>query len=260
MMSDSHEYYSVVAPSNQAMLDIFKGEWSSRMPAETGLVTSPGQAGLFDDPRIAWAGQMFQGFEGKSVLELGPLEGGHSYMMQQAGASKVIAVEANNRAFLKCLIVKQILNLTNVQFLFGDFNRYLEQEERLFDIVIASGVLYHMTNPVRALNLMSSASRNLMLWTHYFDQKEIEERGLSSFYAPVESRSYAGLNISLAKKSYLEAVKWEGFCGGAHDYAYWLTRDSLLALLKHYGFKRIEIAFDSPDHPNGPALALCAMK
>src|SRR5687767_8820563 len=123
MMSDSHEYYSVVAPSNQAMLDIFKGEWSSRMPAETGLVTSPGQAGLFEDPRIAWAGQMFQGFEGKSVLELGPLEGGHSYMMQQAGASKVIAVEANNRAFLKCLIVKQILNLTNVQFLFGDFNR-----------------------------------------------------------------------------------------------------------------------------------------
>jgi hypothetical protein len=102
---------------------------------------------------------------------------------------------------------------------------------------------------------MASASPNLMLWTHYFDQKQIEERGLSRFYGPIESRSYEGLNISLARKNYLEAAKWQGFCGGAHDYAYWLTRDSLLALLKHYGFKRIEIAFDSPDHP--ARLASC---
>ena len=68
-------------------------------------------------------------------------------MMQKAGASKVISVEANNREFLKCLIVKQMLDLKNVKFLFGDFNRYLEQQERRFDVVVASGVLYHMTNP-----------------------------------------------------------------------------------------------------------------
>lgn len=258
-MSNSLEYYSAVAPSNQALLDIFKGEWSSQMPDE-GLVTVPGTAGLFQDPRIAWAGQVFQGFEGKTILELGPLEGGHSYMMDRAGASKVTAVEANNRAFLKCLLVKQIFDLKSVDFLFGDFNRYLEQQERRFDIAIASGVLYHMTNPIRALNLMSSASSNLMLWTHYFDQQQIDERGLSRYYAPVETRAYQGLTISLAKRSYLEAVKWEGFCGGANDYAYWLTRESLMALLDLFGFKRIEIAFDSPDHANGPALALCAMK
>ena len=99
-----------------------------------------------------------------------------------------------------------------------------------------------------------------MIWTHYFDKKIMEERGLSHLFGPVESRSYSGLNISLAKKSYLEAVKWEGFCGGSSDHAHWLTRDSLLMLLKHHGFKRIEIAFDAPDHPNGPAVALCAIK
>jgi hypothetical protein len=66
--------------------------------------------------------------------------------------------------------------------------------------------------------------------------------------------------VSLARKNYLEAVKWEGFCGGSQDHAYWLTRDSLFTALDHYGFKTIEVGFDTPDHPNGPALALCATK
>ena len=181
-------------------------------------------------------------------------------MMQRGGASKVVAVEANNRAFLKCLIVKQIFDLSNVEFLFGDFIRYMQEEEKRFDIVVDSGVLYHMTDPAKALHLMASASSNLMLWTHYFDKKLIDERGLSRYFDSEESRSYEGIDISLAKKKYLEAVEWQGFCGGSNDHAYWLTRESLFALLHRYGFKRIEVAFDAPDHPNGPAVALCATK
>lgn len=260
MMSTSLEYYSAAVPSDQAMLDIFRGEWSSRMPSETGLVTSPGFAALFEDPRIEWAKQVFGGFDGKTILELGPLEGGHTYMMQRAGASKITAVEANNRAFLKCLIIQKIFGLENAEFMFGDFNKYLEMEKRHFDIVIASGVLYHMINPVQALESITSSTHNLMLWTHYFDQRMIDERGLSEYFEPVESQSFDGNNVFLAKRKYLEAVKWEGFCGGANDHAYWLTRDSLFTLLEHYGFRRIEIAFESLDHPNGPALALCATK
>ena len=51
-------------------------------------------------------------------------------MMQKGGASKVISVEANNRAFLKCLIVKQIFYLKKVDFLFGDFNKYLQDKDK----------------------------------------------------------------------------------------------------------------------------------
>ena len=31
-----------------------------------------------------------------------------------------------------------------------------------------------------------------------------------------------------------------------------------MGALRHYGFSRIEVAFDQVDHPNGPALALLA--
>ena len=56
----------------------------------------------------------------KTILELGPLEGGHSYMLDRAGAAQVVAIEGNARAYLKCLIVKELLGLPRVQFLCGD--------------------------------------------------------------------------------------------------------------------------------------------
>ena len=71
-----------------------------------------GQVPLFNDDRISWfAEQINSNFEEFSVLELGPLEGGHSYMFEQLGAKEITAIEANSRAFLKCLIIEELLNL-----------------------------------------------------------------------------------------------------------------------------------------------------
>ena len=47
---------------------------------------------------------------GKTVLELGPLEGAHTYQLHQRGAN-IVAVEASKQAYLKCLITKEIVGL-----------------------------------------------------------------------------------------------------------------------------------------------------
>ena len=39
--------YCMEPPGPQQVLDIFRGEWSSAMPAESGLQTQPGRAPLF---------------------------------------------------------------------------------------------------------------------------------------------------------------------------------------------------------------------
>src|SRR5262249_54236068 len=44
--------------------------------------------------------------DGRSVLELGPLEGGHTKQMLDLGARSVLAIESSPEAFLKCLTVK----------------------------------------------------------------------------------------------------------------------------------------------------------
>ncbi len=75
-------------------------------------------------------------------------------MLQKAGARSVVAVEANTRAFLKCLCTKELFGLDRVEFLLGDLVAYLNEERSKFDAVIASGVLYHMTDPVDLLKIL----------------------------------------------------------------------------------------------------------
>jgi hypothetical protein len=70
------DVYTTRPPTSQNMLDIFCDEWSSRLPAESKLITAPGHAALFEDPRIEWAEKLLGGLTGKTCLELGPLEGG----------------------------------------------------------------------------------------------------------------------------------------------------------------------------------------
>jgi len=43
-----------------------------------------------------WAEQSAVDFSGKTILELSPLEAGHTWMMDQKGSKKtIIAIEAN---------------------------------------------------------------------------------------------------------------------------------------------------------------------
>src|SRR6185437_1981184 len=124
------DLYSNEVPCEQTAFDIFSGEWSSAVPGfQTG--TNP----LFNDTRIHWLREQLGSLGGKRILELGPLEGGQSWMMEQAGA-QVTAIEANERAFLKCLIVKNALNM-KAKFLHGDFRPYLASAEESFDLVTA---------------------------------------------------------------------------------------------------------------------------
>ena len=113
------ENYVQVFPSDQNALDIFS-EWSSRLP---GAWKEPkaGTVPLFEHARMVWAAEQLGGFSGQRVIELGPLEAGHTYMMESLEAESILAVEANKRAFLKCLIVKEILRLNRSRFVLGDF-------------------------------------------------------------------------------------------------------------------------------------------
>ncbi len=253
--------YVLTEPSDQNVLDIFKGQWSSRLPDNFGLVTEPGEARLFEHGLVVWAEEIFGNFSDWEILELGPLEGGHSYMFQSRNARKVISIEANTRAFLKCLCIKEILKLDRVEFKLGDFMSFLENYNSKCDMVFASGVLYHMEEPIRLLKLISRATDRLFIWTHYYDQGGISSRkDLRHKFSPVSSLEYDGVSYEYSTQSYKDALNWLGFCGGPKPVSKWLTRDSILKALEQFEFADIQINFDDPDHPNGPAFAICAKK
>jgi hypothetical protein len=254
------DVYYRTAPSAQNAVDVFKGEWTSKFPAPYENLTG-GSSTLFTDPRVAWALEQLAGVSNQSVLELGPLEGGHSYMLDQAGAASVLAIEANSRAYLKCLIAQQILGMKGVSFQLGDFNVYLDTTDKQFDFIHSAGVLYHMADPVRLLQLIAKHTRRTYIWTHYFDEKIVNAtKKLRRRFPSTSTQQIDGQIYTLHKQDYRSSLQQLNFYGGAAPYSNWLTREDILKALKQFGFDQITLGKDQPDHPNGPNFELVAIK
>ncbi len=246
-------------PSAQTAVDAVPDAWASRLPPPFEHVRA-GEAELFEDGRISWGFDRLGGVVDRTVLELGPLEGGHSYMAQQAGARSVTAIEMNSKAFLKCLVVKDLLGLDRCTFQCGDALEYLANETAEFDLCIACGILYHMIEPIRLIDLVSQRSKRILIWTHIYDDAALANRRLSKRLGPAQEMSYDGFAYRSHQHRYRFDTRLSGFCGGSQPFSNWLPRAELLRALDHFGWTSIEIAFDEPNHPNGPSLALTAIK
>lgn len=248
-------------PSLQNALDIFKGEWASTLPSPFSDLEA-GSSELFNDARVSWLAEKIGGVADKSVLELGPLEGGHTYMFEKLGASEIVAIEANTRAFLKCLVVKELLGLRCAQFLCGDFTEFLRQEGSSFQICFASGVLYHMQNPVELIALLARrCSEHLFLWTHYYDASVIlPSPPLATKFNGSKQGEYKGFKHTLYRQEYQSALNFSGFCGGNAPTSCWMTQADIIRCLQYFGFEVVATEFDHRDHPNGPAVGLLAKR
>lgn len=245
------------APDPQNALDIFRGEWATRFPAPLGDAAA-GEADLFDDPRIRWLERALGGLTGLNVMECGPLEGGHTRMLEEAGAGSIVAVESNTRAYLRCLITKELLGLRRARFLLGDFVEYLREAPE-FDLVVACGVLYHLTDPVEAIALSAKAAPRLYVWTHYYDAERIAaRRSVALRFDGQTTAEHAGFRHTLHRQRYQTRRGNPGFFGGASAHSHWLTRQDLLGSLRHFGFDRVTIQFDRPDDAAGPNISLLA--
>ena len=190
------------------------------------------------------------------MVELGPLEASHTYMLERAGAD-VVAVESNSRAYLKCLIVKELVPLVRSRFLYGDYVGYLEATDERFDLLVASGVLYHAPDPLRSLQAMARVADSIGIWTHYFDQSVMDaNEGFARLFDPPHR---AG-ELTLHRRKYLEALESPAFCGGPETTAVWMELPELLAVLGDLGFADIAIGKDDHDHPHGPNVLLHARR
>lgn len=252
--------YCNECPSPQTALDLFRGEWVSKLPPPFSNLQA-GQIGLFEDDRIAEGLNTLGGIAGSEVLELGPLEGGHSYMLQRAGAKSVLAIESNSRAYLKCLIVKELLGLERVHFQCGDFLEYLRHDPPHFDFVLASGVLYHQRNPVELIHRLAEVTDRVLVWTHYYDDAILRASAtLAPKFPRHDAVTYEGYRHTLHRQEYQASLAHPGYCGGSADYSAWLTRDDLLSAFRHFGFTTLRLLREDPHFPNGPCILFTARK
>lgn len=253
------DLYHEGLPSPANAVELFAGDWSTALPERFGVETG-GFINLFDDGRIDWMVEVVGGVAGRRILELGPLEGAHTWSLEaRHGAAEIVAVEANQRAYLRCLVLKEIVRTTRSRFLLGDFNRYMAESGERFDLVVASGVLYHMEDPVRHIELLCSSADEVYVWTHHYDRERVEsDPNLVRKFSGSQEIDHDGFVHTVHRQDYLDALGWGGFCGAGRLAANWLTLDDIYAAFDRYGFSIAETAFEEPDHPHGPALAFVA--
>lgn len=234
--------YAAGVATMQSTLDIFKSHWKSRLPEELGL--SAGMEPMFEDPRVRIFGNenIPGGIAGKSVLELGPFEAYNTYHFEQLGAREVIAIEGNNINLLKCLILKEALGL-KATFLYGDFCASLEAMDRRFDIIWASGVLYHQRDPLRFLELACNHTDTLFIWTHHYSDTVLSNHNKPNFDETKNmEKSHNGFSCMHYYRSYLlpdERLIPLHFGGGSDLHAYWLKHEDIIAFLEKCGMRNI---------------------
>ncbi len=171
-VTEEHTFYSAENPyadvnNSDTALSIFKN-WvtlfhygSDRYGSSEPLVSD----------RLETFDELHEHFplDGKRVLEIGPLEGGNTKQMIDLGAAQVCGIEFNKELFLKCLLVKNTFHLRRAEFIFGDCNTILASEEfaqQQFDLCVASGVLYHMEDPISTIDLLTDSASAVYVWSH----------------------------------------------------------------------------------------------
>lgn len=254
----ANDQFVSAGPSPQQTVDIFAGDWASHLPIDG--VTS-GKVELFDDARIRWLLERLGDIREWDVLELGPLEGGHTAALLGAGAGTVTAVEANKSAYLRCLVVRDLLGLDRARFLLGDFDKFLQASDRRYDLLLGSGVLYHMVDPLQTLLDMMRLSDRIFIWSHFVDRAAMPpgDRRWRPMTGEVTQRTIDGETVTYHVRSYRGTEAKSEFCGGIMSRSIWLDKDEVLALLQRRGF-RVETAFDTPDEPAGPSICILARR
>lgn len=254
------DQYVTTAPSAQNALNIFSDAWISKLPPPLEELQA-GPIPLFDDVRIDWAVEHFGDFTGRTVLELGPLEGGHTYQLEQQGAAAILAIEANTSAYLRCLVIKDLLDMKRARFVCGDFMAFLRENQQQFDVCFASGVLYHMRNPAELIGLLARTTGRVLLWTHYYDHGVLSQRpDFATRFTQAQPAEYQGFHYTMHRQDYQVELDLATFCGGSAPYSNWMSRDEILACLHYFGFDDCRIGHENREHPNGPCFTIAAIR
>ncbi len=256
--ADAH--YCREAPSNHNAVDIFRGTWTSAFPDESQV--RAGSLHVFDDSRVQWAAAVLPGgLRGLSIVDLGAYEGYAAWQMEQLGARAVTAVEGSDINFLKLLVVKEVTGL-KARALFGDIDRYLDTCTGRFDLVWASGILYHSTDPVGLLRRLTRVSDRIFIHTHYFDSPALQANPYAmAFFEPARNRveRVGDRSLTLHFRPYGHGKRGR-FCGGPEEHSYWMEKEDIFAVLSEFGFAEVSIGVDHPANPNGPAMYFLATR
>lgn len=194
---------------------------------------------LDNDPRLSQFRAAFPGAE--RILELGSLEGGHSFHLARLpGVKEVTALEGRDFNIRKAEFIRALKGVDNVRFVLADLERDSLEQFGSFDVTFSLGLLYHLPEPWAHLKEVRKVSSNLFLWTHCVNEDKVN----------AHTHGYPGW-------IYRE-YGFQDPLSGLSPTSYWPTLEGLKRMLADCGFPHIEIITLDAAHRDGPAVTLAA--
>jgi SAM-dependent methyltransferase len=190
------------------------------------------------DGRPRLCSEFFPGYRDFSIVEFGPSDGYNTAQLELYGATDIVSIEANADAFLRCLIMKNARGM-KTKFLLGDFLKFMSQSDSAFDLAYASGVLYHLQDPVDFLLQCGRRARHLFVWSLYFDEDAVRSDAYEMRRFGVrETVSRGGEQFVYHQRSVDPQMVTAGnYQGGIEQHANWLTLPDLKRAIELAGFR-----------------------
>ncbi|MFZ2051689.1 MAG: DUF1698 domain-containing protein [Solirubrobacteraceae bacterium] len=191
---------------------INKYSWHHQIDLGDGLVT-PGR----DKSARKLAGLDLPPLAGKSVLDIGAWDGYFSFAAERLGARRVVALDSviwHNVSKDPFEIARKCLR-SNVEDIELEVLEISPETVGTFDVVFFLGVLYHMRDPMAALEAVASVTKDLLVLETFTDM----------IWSPRKA-------VAFYPGTYL---------GGDHSNWWGPNPAAVVAMVEEFGFKEVRI-------------------
>jgi SAM-dependent methyltransferase len=210
------------------------------IPLAPGFSTRPGEPPIGDSPRTRAIHDALKLFapRGRTAVDLGCLEGGLTYELWQAGLD-VLGVEVRADNLERCELVREWFDAgERMRFQQADVREF--RPGRSFDVVLCSGLLYHLDDPagyIAQLGELTAPGGMLYLDTHVAPEDvELADCEYRSWLSPLKTRDAGGLAIRY--REYAEDVTQAESSVG-NTVSLWMDIASHVECLLRAGFSRV---------------------
>jgi 2-polyprenyl-3-methyl-5-hydroxy-6-metoxy-1,4-benzoquinol methylase len=186
-----------------------------------------------------------EGLKGKTVIDVGCLEGGYATEFARIGMSAT-GLEVRDSNYQNCLYVKSRMNLDNLNFIHDDANNIDKYGN--YDVFFINGLLYHLDNPRKFLEKIGRhCNKAIFIQTHVANAKNSEAIALHSLSELSEHEGLRGRwypEHEDIDQNELEKMKWHSW---SNNRSFWIQKEYLIDLLRQIGFDIVVEQFDFMD-------------
>ncbi len=127
-------------------------------------ISTPGQHMTTDVIKVLDAHGFPASFAGQSVLDIGCNAGFYTTIAKLRGATRALGIDVQPHYIAHALFVRRVLGLSESEIEFRtDDGHALSPDGEKFDVVINTGVVYHLQNPMDFLCKVAAVTRQMMI-------------------------------------------------------------------------------------------------